>query len=146
MLKAVIFDFDGVITDSEVLHLRAFNQVLSQYGVEITTKNYYQTYLGLTDVDCYKLLIHQGLLKIEEREIAGLVEQKNVIFEELAKKEGQLIDGVRDFLNKLERNKVPMAICSGALLTEIEMILEEAGLRHLFEVIVRNPSRASNAL
>jgi len=136
MLKAVIFDFDGVITDSEVLHLRAFNEVLSQYGVEITTKNYYQTYLGLTDVDCYKLLIHQGLLKIKEQEIAGLVEQKNMIFEELAKKEGQLIDGVRDFLNELERNKVPMAICSGALLTEIEMILEEAGLRHLFEVIV----------
>lgn len=136
MLKAVIFDFDGVITDSEILHLRAFNEVLSQYGVKMTTKNYYQTYLGLTDVDCYKLLIHQGLLKIEEQEIAGLVEQKNMIFEELAKKEGQLIDGVRDFLNKLERNKVPMGICSGALLTEIEMILEEAGLRHLFEVIV----------
>ena len=48
MLRAVIFDFDGVITDSEVLHLRSFNQVLAQYGVEISTKDYYKEYLGLS--------------------------------------------------------------------------------------------------
>ena len=35
MLRAVIFDFDGVITDSEILHLRAFNEILKQYGTEI---------------------------------------------------------------------------------------------------------------
>ena len=136
MLKAVIFDFDGVITDSEILHFRAFNQVLAQYGIEMTTKDYYKTYLGFTDVDCYKLLIHQGLLKIDEQQIADLVEQKKLIFEKLAKTEGRVIEGVRDFLKMLEQNNVPMAICSGALLTEVEMVLDEARLRNLFEVIV----------
>jgi beta-phosphoglucomutase len=136
MLKAVIFDFDGVISDSEILHFRAFNQMLAQYGIEITIKDYYKTYLGFNDVDCYKLLIHQGLLKIDEQQIAGLVEQKKLIFEKLAKTEGRMIEGVRDFLKMLEQNNIPMAICSGALLTEVELILEEARLRHLFEVIV----------
>ncbi len=136
MLKAVIFDFDGVISDSEILHFRAFNQMLAQYGIEITIKDYYKTYLGFNDVDCYKLLIHQGLLKIDEQQIADLVEQKKLIFEKLAKTEGRMIEGVRDFLTMLEDNDIPMAICSGALLTEVEMILEEARLRHLFEVIV----------
>jgi len=136
MLRAVIFDFDGVITDSEILHFRAFNQVLAQYGIEMTTKDYYKTYLGFTDIDCYKLLIHQGLLKIDEQQIANLVEQKKLIFEKLAKTEGRVIEGVRDFLKMLEQNNVPMAICSGALLTEVEMVLDEARLRNLFEVIV----------
>ncbi len=136
MLKAVIFDFDGVISDSEILHFRAFNQMLAQYGIEITIKDYYKTYLGFNDVDCYKLLIHQGLLKIDEQQIDGLVEQKKLIFEKLAKTEGRMIEGVRDFLTMLEQNDIPMAICSGALLTEVELILEEVRLRHLFEVIV----------
>ncbi|MCH8120987.1 MAG: HAD family phosphatase [Planctomycetes bacterium] len=136
MLKAAIFDFDGVISDSEILHFRAFNQMLAQYGIEITIKDYYKTYLGFNDADCYKLLIHQGLLKIDEQQIDDLVKQKKQIFEKLAKTEGKIIEGVRDFLIMLEDNDMPMAICSGSLLTEVEMVLEEARLRHLFEVIV----------
>ncbi|MGD8499241.1 MAG: HAD family phosphatase [Phycisphaerales bacterium] len=136
MLRAVIFDFDGVITDSEILHLRAFNQVLAQFGVEISAKDYYQTYLGYTDVDCYKMLIDKGMLDIDERKIADLIEQKMQIFEGLAKTEGRTIEGVRDFLRMLEQNSMPMAICSGSLLAEIELILEEARLRHFFAAIV----------
>lgn len=136
MLKAVIFDFDGVITDSEILHLRAFNQSLAQYDIEITKNDYYTMYLGFNDTDCYKLLIEKGLLKMDEQQINTLMIQKKKIFEQLAKAEGKMIEGVRDFLNMLEQNNIPMAICSGSLLTEVEMVLEEARLRHLFEVIV----------
>lgn len=136
MLKAVIFDFDGVITDSEVLHLRAFNQSLIPYGVEIATKDYYKTYLGFCDVDCYKMLISQDLLKIDESQIAEIVKEKSRIFEHLAKTEGQTFEGVRDFLKMLEQNKIPMVICSGALLAEIELMLEESGLRHYFIEII----------
>jgi len=136
MLKAVIFDFDGVITDSEVLHLRAFNRSLARYGVEIATKDYYQTYLGFCDADCYKMLISQGLLKIDERQIDDIIKEKTRIFEELARTEGRTIEGVHDFLKMLEHNKIPMAICSGALLAEIELLLEEARLRHFFATIV----------
>jgi len=136
MLKAVIFDFDGVITDSEILHLRAFNHSLAQYGIEITKNDYYTMYLGFNDTDCYKLLIEKGLLKMDEQQINTLMIQKKKIFEQLAKAEGKMIEGVRDFLNMLEQNNIPMAICSGSLLTEVEMVLEDARLRHLFEVVV----------
>jgi beta-phosphoglucomutase len=146
MLQVVIFDFDGVITDSEILHLRAFNQVLAQYGVEISTRDYYKEYLGYTDVDCFKLLIQKGLLKIDvpvaarshrgEQGIENLVKRKNQVFDELAKTEGRIIEGVRDFLQMLKDNNMPMAICSGALLTEIELVLEQARLRDFFGVIV----------
>ena len=136
MLRAVIFDFDGVITDSEILHFRAFNQVLRQYGIELTKQEYYKTYLGFNDADCYGLLIHQGLLKAEQEQISNLIEEKKQIYKELAKTEGKMIEGVREFLTLLEENTIPMAICSGSLLTEVEMVLEDTGLRHLFEIIV----------
>ncbi|MHC4116114.1 MAG: HAD family hydrolase [Planctomycetota bacterium] len=136
MFKAVIFDFDGVITDSEVLHLRAFNGSLAPFGVEIAKKDYYQNYLGFSDFDCYKALVDEGLLKIAEREIDDIIRQKSVIFEELARTEGRTIEGVHDFLRMLDENNVPMAICSGALLAEIELLLEEAKLRHYFKTIV----------
>jgi len=136
MLRAVIFDFDGVITDSEILHFRAFNEILREFGFELTKQEYYGIYLGMTDVDCYKALIEEGRLEIDPGQISALVEKKNVFFERLARKEGQIIDGVRRFLSMLRENNVPMAICSGALLSEIEMILRQSDLRDHFGVIV----------
>jgi beta-phosphoglucomutase len=136
MLGAVIFDFDGVITDSEILHLRAFNRMLAQFGIEISTKDYYKEYLGFTDVDCFRLVARKGRLGLDGLEIKNLVKQKNNIFAELAKTEGRIIEGVRDFLEMLKQNNVPMAICSGAVLAEIALILEEARLRSFFAVIV----------
>jgi beta-phosphoglucomutase len=136
MFRAVIFDFDGVITDSEVLHLRSFNQVLAQYGVEISTKDYYKEYLGLSDFDCFKALINKKVLQKPAKGIENLAKEKTEVFEKLAKTEGRIIEGVRDFLQMLSQNNIPMAICSGALLAEIELVLEQARLRPFFEVIV----------
>ncbi|MFC1636569.1 HAD family hydrolase [Planctomycetota bacterium] len=136
MFRAVIFDFDGVITDSEVLHLRAFNRSLVPFGVEITTKDYYQNYLGFSDFDCYKALIERGLIRIDEKQISDIIKKKSRIFEELTKTEGRTIEGVHEFLRMLEENNIPMAICSGSLLVEIELMLDEAKLRHFFTAIV----------
>jgi beta-phosphoglucomutase len=136
MLRAVIFDFDGVITDSEILHFRAINQVLAHYGTQITKNDYYKKYLGFNDADCYEAFINHGLLKTGTHQIKELIEEKKKIYKQLAQTEGKMIEGVHDFLEMLERNSVPMAICSGSLLTEVEMVLEDARLRHLFEVIV----------
>jgi beta-phosphoglucomutase len=118
-LGAVIFDFDGVITDSEILHFRAFNAVLSKQGFELTKQEYYRDYLG-----------------IEESQIQELVQQKTKVFEHLARTEGKIIEGVREFLQMLSQNRVPTAICSGALRAEIELILDGAKLRSYFKVVV----------
>ncbi len=136
MLRAVIFDFDGVVTDSEILHFRAFNEILRNFGFELTKQEYYGTYLGMTDMDCYKALIGEGRLGIDVEQVPQLVEKKNVVFEKLAREEGQIIDGVRDFLEMLRENRVPTAICSGALLSEIEMILRQSDLRDYFGAII----------
>jgi len=136
MLQAVIFDFDGVITDTEVLHHQTFNKVLSRYGINITAKDYYRHYLGLSDFDLFRLFIDEGKLDIAGEQIDTLIKQKNQLFEELIKDDGKIIEGVRDLVQLLNQNNILMAICSGALLAEITLILENAGLQHFFEVIV----------
>jgi HAD superfamily hydrolase (TIGR01509 family) len=136
MLRAVIFDFDGVITDSEILHFRAFNAVLAPHGFELSKHEYYKDYLGMADKDCFKALIGEGRLCIPEAQIPALIQQKTRIFEQLARTEGRIIEGVREFLDLLAKAQVPIAICSGALRPEIELILEEAGLRAGFDIIV----------
>ncbi len=136
MLRAVIFDFDGVIADSEMVHFTAFNRALKPYHVQISKEQYFKEYLGLTDRDLLKTLVEQGKLKIKESQIDAVARKKMDIFEESVRANADIIDGVVDFLRLLEQNNVAMAICSGALLAEIELILDKADLRRFFEVIV----------
>ena len=136
MLRAVIFDFDGVITDSEILHLRAFNQVLAQYNIEITEEVYYKEYLGFTDRDCFEAVAGKNRLGLDAGQIEELIRQKNKIFDGLAKTEATIFEGVPEFLQMLNDNKIRRAICSGALLVDIAPILEKSRLGHFFEEIV----------
>jgi len=136
MLRAVIFDFDGVIADSEALHLRAFNVVLRPFGVVISTEAYYRDYLGLTDFECFTQVVAGRRLGLDEAAVRDLVARKNRVFKEFAATEGQIIDGVVPFLNMLGAASIPMAICSGAKRIEIGQILDQAGLNGYFETIV----------
>lgn len=136
MVKVVIFDFDGVITDSEILHFRAFNQILAQFDFQILKPDYYQKYLGLTDKDCYKTLIKEGYLPITENKVPELVAQKKVIYKQLAESDGHIIDGVRPFIDLLNHHGIVKAICSGALEAEIRYTLCQANLEDEFVTIV----------
>jgi beta-phosphoglucomutase len=143
MLRAVIFDFDGVIVDSEMLHLEAFNIALAPYGVQITKEQYYKELLGLTDADLFKTLIEKRFIKAgstgspqAEGEEKTLLTKKREAFENLAKTKCKTIAGVGEFLDTLRTNNIPAAICSGAMLGEIETILEANKLRGYFEIIV----------
>ncbi len=136
MLRAAIFDFDGVISDTEPMHLRAFNKVLAQYGIEITETGYYKDYLGLTDYECFKTLAKANNLSFNDKDIKGLMEQKAGIFEELAETDSNIIEGAAEFLSMLKQNAIPMAICSGAMRSDIDIILKGTGLPGFFEAIV----------
>ena len=135
MLRAIIFDFDGVIADSEMLHLKAFNIALAPYDIQITKEQYYKQMLGLTDIDLFKDIIEKDFPKDDEK-IKELLEKKRAAFENLARTECRTIGGVKEFLDMLKLNKIPMAICSGALLNEIKIILDANHLADYFEVIV----------
>lgn len=136
MFRAVIFDFDGVITDSEILHFRSFNQVLAPYNIKVTQKEYYTRFLGLSDMEVFTMYVEQGLIDLQGGQIQDIVNNKNRVFTELIKIEGRIIEGVRGILNMLRDNNILIAIYSGSLLSEIELILADARLRDFFMTIV----------
>lgn len=136
MLRTVIFDFDGVIIDSEILHFRAFNEALAPLGAGITEQDYFKVYLGLTDLDCFKAVNGKFKLNLDNSGLENILKEKSRSFRKLVKTSGKLIDGVCDFLTMLKQNNIPLAICSGALLAEIVLILDANKLKSFFEVIV----------
>lgn len=136
MLKAVIFDFDGVVVDTEHLHLGAFNDILAPYGVTITDKEYYDEYVIYNDADFFNIVSERFNLGLSEADIAGLIEKKFELFKKLIKQGPDFLDGAQEFINLLKKNDVIVAICSGSLLADIDMILKDTVLQDAFEVIV----------
>ena len=54
---AILFDFDGVLADSESLHLQAYQEVLAPEGITLTRPEYYERYLGFNDEGVFSVLI-----------------------------------------------------------------------------------------
>lgn len=136
MLEAVIFDFDGVLVDSENLHYQAFNRTLTKFNYQLSIRDYYDRFLGLSDQELLRVVDKEGKLSLSNQQFEKLLGEKANLFKEMAATEAGIIEGVPQFLNMLAGNKIPLAICSGALLPEIEMILKGALLREFFAVIV----------
>ncbi|MBN1456278.1 MAG: HAD family phosphatase [Sedimentisphaerales bacterium] len=136
MLKAVIFDFDGVITDSEPLHYEAINKTITKYDIQIPKEKYWDDYLGYTDIDCFAAISKDYELDLDDDELDQLVDEKFLIFEELVRKGTTVIDGVAVFVKMLKDGNVPLAICSGALAADIELMLDGTEIKGLFDVIV----------
>ena len=134
-LEGVVFDFDGVIANSEPLHLRVYQILLAQEGLPISASEYYERYLGFDDVGVFELLARDKGLDIAGERMTALVARKTEIFQRLVREGDVLFDGAEGCLTTVSA-AVPVAIASGALRHEIEQILDGAGLRALVPVIV----------
>ena len=134
-LQAIVFDFDGVIANSEPLHLLAFQQALAEDGVELSATDYYSRYLGYDDVGMFEALARDRGLTMSERHVATLVTRKGVKLQAMLKAGSVLFPGAADFI-RLAAAAVPIAIASGALRHEIDEIIEAAGLARLFNAVV----------
>jgi beta-phosphoglucomutase len=131
----VVFDFDGVIADSEPMHLRAFQRTLAGIGIELTAADYFGQYLGFDDVGVFHAIAQHTGSALNDDEIARLIEQKGTHLQSMMRAGDALFPGAREFIRAVAA-EVPVAIASGALRHEIDDILETAGLAGLFPVIV----------
>ncbi len=134
-LQAIFFDFDGVIANSEPLHLRAFQQALGDEGIVLTAEEYYAKYLGYDDVGAFRALGRERGLDMSASRLAALVERKGVRLQEMMDGGAVLFPGAADFI-RASAEEVPIAIASGALRHEIDDIVAAAGLSQLFSTIV----------
>lgn len=134
--EAVIFDFDGVIVDTEPLHYAAFQRVLEPLGLHFTWEEYVETYIGFDDRDAFRHAFSLKGKALGREELHRLIEQKAAFFEEVIGAGVPAYPGVLDLIFRLHEHRFPLAICSGALRSDIDPILAMLGISDCFDVIV----------
>ena len=135
MLRAIVFDFDGVIANSEPLHLRAFQDVLAPQGITLSEADYYARYLGVDDAAVFRLIGAAQGAGWSAQEIRALVERKAARMDALEQDVSMLFPGAADAIRRAAA-AVPIAIASGALGVEIRRVLDRERLTALFTAIV----------
>jgi beta-phosphoglucomutase len=135
MLQAVVFDFDGVLANSEPLHLRAFQLALSDHGQPLSAQEYYETYVGFDDETVFRELARDRQLAATEQWIARLMSEKAGYLQQLLASASPLFSGASRCVRDLAA-RVPVAVASGALRQEIIQVLEMDALDGVFAAIV----------
>jgi len=135
-LDALIFDFDGVVVDSEPIHLRCFRQVLAPHGITLTREQYYGGYLGFDDHDCFLAAFRDAGKEVAEPQIPELVAAKSDLIRRAYAASVPAQPGAVDLIRGAAAREIPLAVCSGALREEIVLAARTLGVLEHFAVIV----------
>ncbi len=134
-LKAVLFDLDGLLTNTEELHLEAWRRALRERGVEVTPEEYAELWIrrGLGPRDVLKLKKLEGKLDVE-----ALMRRKDELFRELAERHLALLPGALELLRALKAKGLKLALVTSARRPAVDVVLDRLKLRDFFDVIVTN--------
>ena len=135
MIQAIVFDFDGVLADSEWLHLRAYQELLQPIGVPLTKQVYCERYLGFDDEGVFQEIAKDYGLLLGDEEIELLIAEKGRRFEAMISGANVLYPAAVPTVRALA-SAFPLGIASGSLRREIELMLRGASLADAFRFIV----------
>lgn len=136
MARAILFDFNGVIVNDEPQHCDALIAALETYGYTLGRSEYYRHYLGFDDRECFRFTFERMGLHADEARLQEAIGRKAELYERAIRSSLELVPGSADFVRQAAGAGFHLAVVSGALRREIEMILSAADLRDHFEVIV----------
>lgn len=136
---AIVFDFDGVLVDSEPLHFAAFEEVATELGVSLSYERYLKTYIGFDDREAFETLLAEAGQPADAGRVARLTQEKEPRFARLAR-EAAAADrlafrGSVAFVRGVLDAGLPTAVASGATRADIDLMLGLIGLGGAFEVI-----------
>lgn len=137
MLRALLFDFNGVLVDDEPLHFRLFRDVLAEEGIELTEPVYWSRYLGFDDRGCLEAAFSDAGRTAAPALVARLIARKAARYQEEIRRGGYpFFAGAVDLVGAAARSGLALAVVSGALRDEVEGALREAGLLDVVRTIV----------
>jgi HAD superfamily hydrolase (TIGR01509 family) len=135
MIRAVIFDFNGVLVDDEHVHFALFREVLAAERVAMTERDYHERYLGLDDRGCFEAALSDAGQEADRSRVDALIARKAGRYVEVAEAGLRFFPGAAECLAALAE-RWPLAICSGALRPEIEFALGRLRSRERVAAIV----------
>jgi HAD superfamily hydrolase (TIGR01509 family) len=137
MLRAVVFDFNGVLVDDEPVHERLFARVLAEEGVDLGPGRYMTELLGLDDRGAFRAALEGAGRSADPPYVARLIARKASYYREAVKAERlPWFEGAEDLVRDCGKAGLLLAVVSGALREEIEGALARAGLRGAFKFVV----------
>ncbi|HVT94120.1 MAG TPA: HAD family phosphatase [Bryobacteraceae bacterium] len=134
LYDAILFDFDGVLVDSEPVHYRCWTEILSGFGVSMDWQTYTRECVGVADRAMFANLVAQWPGKFQIEQLVEAYEPKKARFRAMMIEELPLAAATQELIKSL--NSFPLAVVSSSGRTEVEPILEAAGLRPYFATLV----------
>jgi HAD superfamily hydrolase (TIGR01509 family) len=132
---AVLFDFDGVLVNSEPLHFQAFREVLALDHLQLSEDEYYGELIGFDDKGAFRHIYQKHKIDLTPKHFLSVMTRKSEVMMDLIyRRQFSALPGVEEFVRTMWR-RCPLAICSGALREEIEAMLEGIALRDCFPII-----------
>ena len=133
---AVLFDFDGVIVNSEPVHLLGFQRAAATEGIELTADEYYRELIGYDDAGAWRRLFALHRKPLDDATLRRVMDRKFARMRDLLEgNEVPALPGVVELVHALHRAGRAMGICSGAVRHEITVMLAGVALERYFSVV-----------
>lgn len=131
---AILFDFDGVLADTEPLHYHCWREIIAPYGIDLAWETYCAAFIGIPDELMLAEFTRQASPPIELQTLIDQYPRKRARFRELILRDLPFFAGCREFLDSLRAAKLAVVTSSGR--SEIEPALDRAGLLDCFATLV----------
>jgi beta-phosphoglucomutase len=137
VLRAILFDFNGVLVDDEPIHLEMFQRVLAEEGIPLSAADYYERYVGLDDRGCFAAVLRAAGETPSVERLMRLIARKAAYYQERIRRHGYpLFAGAAGLVGAAAEAGLMLGVVSGALRHEVEGALGQAGLAGRFKVLV----------
>jgi len=136
MHRGILFDFNGVLIDDEPQHCEALTAALAEYDIPLDRETYYREYLGFDDRECFRFTFARHGRPTDAQGLASAIQRKAEHYGAAIRRSMTLVPGACDFVRAAAGEGLALAVVSGALRREIDLVLEVAHLRPHFSVVV----------
>jgi beta-phosphoglucomutase len=140
VIRAVLFDFNGVLVDDEPIHLELFQRVLAEEGITLSAEDYQARFVGLDDRTCFAAMLREAGEPANPPDVPRLmrlVTRKASYYRERIRRSGYpFFPGALELVRALAADRRMLGVVSGALLEEVEGALRQSSVLDLFKVLV----------
>lgn len=135
-LKAILFDLDGTLVDSELFHFECWNEILKESEICLTYSDWLKDYAGIPLARNASTLTEKYALTTPLDEL--IRRRESLSIQRMMDTEVPLMNYAKEILDFFHQMPLTMALVTGSNREEVNTLFEKNGLRKYFDIIVTN--------